>query len=296
MMPVTGCSSSAGDVQRRGLRLLAVGERDPRLDVGDVAGALGAPARRDARCRRAIASALPQSTTCSSAVSAPSGRISANANGFVSGCLPARGSATHVNDCTRAGGPDLDPVVAVGRDRLARRRVVLGRRHEHAAVGEAHAFDAAVAQPGEEAPDHGPDRARVAARVLEHVVGGQRFSHEPSSLTVSCRFRSRGRGLPSTGRGACASTACRWARAAARRRSRCVRGHLYLPSLPLDVLDDRRAQRVVGGDARQRLDDRLDLLAHVVVGDAEHRDVGDLRVLVDHALDLGRDRCSRRRR
>ena len=37
----------------------------------------------------------------------------------------------------------------------------------------------------------------------------------------------------------------------------------------------------------QRLDDRLDLLAHVVVGDAEHRDVGDLRVLVDLALDLG---------
>ena len=56
------------------------------------------------------------------------------------------------------------------------------------------------------------------------------------------------------------------------------------------------AQRVVARDAGDRLDDRLDLLAHVVVGDAEHRDVGDLRVLVDRALDLGRDRCSRRPR
>ena len=37
------------------------------------------------------------------------------------------------------------------------------------------------------------------------------------------------------------------------------------------------AQRVVGFDARGRLDDGLDLLAPVLVGDAEHRDVADLR-------------------
>ena len=59
------------------------------------------------RAPTAIASALPQSTAWSSAVSAPSGRISANANGFVSGCLPARGSATHVYDCTRPAGPSV---------------------------------------------------------------------------------------------------------------------------------------------------------------------------------------------
>src|SRR6185369_2877603 len=63
---------------------------------------------------------------------------------------------------------------------------------------------------------------------------------------------------------------------------------LVLAQPLLDVFRDRRAQRFVARDAFDRLDDRLDLLAHVVVGDAEHRDVGDLRVLVDRALDLGR--------
>ena len=70
-----------------------------------------------------------------------------------------------------AARPDLDPVVAVGGDRRAGRRVVLGRRHEDAAVGEPHREDAAVAQPGEEPPDDGTDRAGVAARVLDDVMG-----------------------------------------------------------------------------------------------------------------------------
>ncbi len=48
-MPVTGCSSSAGTCSVRRFGLLAVAERDPRLDVGDVTGALGLPARRDAQ-------------------------------------------------------------------------------------------------------------------------------------------------------------------------------------------------------------------------------------------------------
>ena len=48
------------------------------------------------------------------------------------------------------------------------------------------------------------------------------------------------------------------------------------------------AELVAGVDAVGRLDDRLDLLAPVVVGDAEHGDVGDLRVREQHALDLGR--------
>src|SRR3954471_15979988 len=55
----------------------------------------------------------------------------------------------------------------------------------------------------------------------------------------------------------------------------------------LQVLHDRGPQRVVGGRAVAHLDDGLDLLAHVVVGDAEHRDVGDVRVGLDLALDLG---------
>ena len=76
-----------GEAQGRGFGLLTVAERDPRLDVGDVPGALGAPTGAT-RMPIVIASGPPQSTTCSSAVSAPSGRMSANANGFVNGCLP----------------------------------------------------------------------------------------------------------------------------------------------------------------------------------------------------------------
>ena len=64
-----------------------------------------------------IASALPQSTTCSSAVSAPSGRISANANGLSSACLPGAGCATHVNDCTVPRGPTSIQWSPSARDR-----------------------------------------------------------------------------------------------------------------------------------------------------------------------------------
>ena len=47
-------------------------------------------------------------------------------------------------------------------------------------------------------------------------------------------------------------------------------------------------QLVARLDASRRLDDRLDLLAPVVVGDAEDRGVGDRGVREQHALDLGR--------
>ena len=56
-----------------------------------------------------------------------------------------------------------------------------------------------------------------------------------------------------------------------------------------DALVDERAQLVeVDGLARLRLHDRVHALAPFVVGDAEHRDVEDRGVLVDHRLDLGR--------
>ena len=54
-------------------------------------------------------------------------------------------------------------------------------------------------------------------------------------------------------------------------------GPLELGQASGEVLHDRRPQRVVGGHAFAHLDDRLDLLAHVVVGDAEDGHVGDLR-------------------
>ena len=49
--------------------------------------------------------------------------------------------------------------------------------------------------------------------------------------------------------------------------------------------------RSVGGSAGSVAHDERDRhLAPIVVGDAEHRDVGDLRVAVEHVLDfLGRD-------
>ena len=132
-----------------------------------------------------IASATPQSTTCSSAVSAPSGRISANANGFVERVLARPRLRDPGEGLHRSARPDLDPVRAVGCDLRARRRVVLRRRHEHATVGEPDRLDAAVAQAGEEAPDHGPDRAGVAARVIEHVRFEQ-FSHANSLVRARC--------------------------------------------------------------------------------------------------------------
>ena len=67
-----------------------------------------------------------------------------------------------------------------------------------------------------------------------------------------------------------------------------VRGRLY----DGQALVGERAQLLLelgsGLDAVGRLDDGLDLLAPVGVGDAEHGDVADLRVGEELALDLGR--------
>ena len=197
-MPVTGCSSSAGTCSGAGSRLFAVAERHPRLDVGDVADALGAPARRDARADRDRVGACRSRPTCSSAVSAPSGRISANANGFVERVLARprfRDPRERLHGAARA---DLDPVVAVGRDR---RRSSSGRTRSAArarARRRGARLDAAVAQAGEEAPDHRPDRARVAARILEHVLGGKTFrSSLRPSISAADATRQIARSRPS---------------------------------------------------------------------------------------------------
>src|SRR5206468_566570 len=63
-------------------------------------------------------------------------------------------------------------------------------------------------------------------------------------------------------------------------------GPLELGEPSREVIHDPLAQRVVGDDAGARLDDRFDLLAHVVVGDSEHGDVADVGVREDLALDL----------
>ena len=117
-----------------------------------------------------IASALPQSTAWSIAVSAPSGRMSAKANGLVEPVLARAGLRDPRERLHGAARADLDPVVAVGRDRRARRGVVLGRRHEHPAVGELHREQLAVAQAREEPADDRADRAGVPARILDDVL------------------------------------------------------------------------------------------------------------------------------
>ena len=63
-------------------------------------------------------------------------------------------------------------------------------------------------------------------------------------------------------------------------------GSLNLPSRCGAVLEDLGGQLGRGLDPLGRLDDRLDLLAPVVVGDAEHRGVADLREAEQDVLDL----------
>ena len=189
-MPVTGCSSSAGTCSGARLGLLAVAERHPRLDVGDVAGALGPPARRDARadadrvgacrsrpraaarCRRRRAGSARTRTACRA------------------GACRRAVRATHVNACTVPRGPTSIQWSPSG----ATAALVVGSYSVGGTSTRPSASRTArmraVAQPGEEPADHGPDRAGVAARVLEHVLGredvGQRFSF------TRCRTDQRG--------------------------------------------------------------------------------------------------------
>ena len=67
-----------------------------------------------------------------------------------------------------------------------------------------------------------------------------------------------------------------------------VLGVLNLASLSRAEGQDLRGQLVVGLDALGRLDHRLDLLAPVLVGDAEDGGVAHLGVREQHVLDLGR--------
>ena len=104
VMPVTGWSSTAPAPIGAG-----VGSSPSPSEYHDSMSVMwpvrSARQRAVTRCPTAIASSVPQSTTCRIAVSAPSGRISANANGFESGCLPGFGSATHVYAWTIPHGP-----------------------------------------------------------------------------------------------------------------------------------------------------------------------------------------------
>ena len=120
-----------------------------------------------------IASIEPASTAWTSAVSAPSSRISANANGMVERVL-ARRLGDPGPRLDGAAGADLDEVQGQGVSALG---VVLERRADHLAA-TADAEEAPVAQPGEEFSDHRPGGAGVG--VLERVAaGGERHAREP---------------------------------------------------------------------------------------------------------------------
>ena len=67
-----------------------------------------------------------------------------------------------------------------------------------------------------------------------------------------------------------------------------MRGHLYFGEPLLAVLDQLGCQLVAGRDAVDELDDGLDLLAPLVVGDADDGDVADRRWARQHALHLRR--------
>ena len=129
MMPVTGCSSSAGACTAP-VRLLAVGERHPRLDVGDVPDALGRH-RGVTRMPTRIASAAPQSTHVQQrGVGAVGADQRERERLRSSGCLPGARLRDPGAGLTAPRGPTS--TIRRRRDSALGRRVVLGRRHQHA--------------------------------------------------------------------------------------------------------------------------------------------------------------------
>ena len=223
-MPVTGSLVVRGTCSVGGSGSSPSPSGHPRLDVGDVA--------RRARPRQRGATRMPTRDRVGARRSRPRAASrcrrrragsSANANGLVEVVLARRAAcATHVHACTVPRRPDLDPVTSSARPA----RWSSGRTRSAAPAPDrrrAARRRSAVAQPGEEPPDH---RARPSACSRPGTrARAARSSGSAMQLPVSCAgppsgqiARSdRGRGLPSTGRAACASTACRWARAAARR-------------------------------------------------------------------------------
>ena len=100
-------------------------------EVVDVALALVGPRGARPACRCAWRRSSRRRPRGASAVSAPSGWISAQANGSVERVLVVRARCTHAHVVTVAARADLDQLGEV----LAGHRVVLGGRHDHPAVG-----------------------------------------------------------------------------------------------------------------------------------------------------------------
>ena len=67
-----------------------------------------------------------------------------------------------------------------------------------------------------------------------------------------------------------------------------VLGTLEGGEVPAAIREEVLGESRAGGRGGRDLDHGLDLLTHVVVGDAEQRDVGHGGVAREHGLDLGR--------
>src|SRR6478752_5518653 len=273
VMPVTGSPSSADGAD--GSSPSAIGTHASRSVTYPTRSAFQ---RGITRMPTLISSGEPTSTTCTIGTSAPSGRTSANANGFVRWCLPATGSATHVHASTTPAGPTSTNSSSASP--------VPGSY----SVGGTITRPSAVRTPTMR-PDRSPVKYRESAVPTERVYPpgySRTWCSMSGSVVVIRSFLDRGLAvgpvrvpqlaLQQLARGLTRQLVHEIERARP----------LELGEPAAQVLHDRVAQRVVGRDAGPRLDDRLDLLPHVVVGDAEHRGVGDVGVGQQLALDLGR--------
>ena len=103
------------------------------------------------------------------------------------GACPGRGFATHVNVCTVPRGPtSIQCGPSAATSALVDGSYSVGGTSTRPSAKRTASMRA-VTEAGEEATDHGPDRAGVAARILEHVRLFEQFSHTCSQVLRSVR-------------------------------------------------------------------------------------------------------------
>src|SRR5690606_4861156 len=213
----------------------------------------------------------PTSRAWSSAVSAPSGRISAHANGRSSGCSSA-GCATHDHVVTVPTGPTSTNSSVTSSP----------------VSGSCSDGGTSTRPPAVRTPTSRPSRSSLRNRPMtgptERVYppGNSRTwlgPVEPVSDGTAAVLPVRVAEL------ALEELAVRLARQLLDVVDRL--GPLHLREPALQRREDLGGQPVAGRDALGGLHDGLDLLAPLVVGDAEHGHVRDLRVQDDLVLDLG---------
>ncbi len=132
---------------------------------------------------------------------------------------------------------------------------------------------------------------RVEVRLLLGIAGAAVLGHEPTlrpyARSKTARLtRSATSCCPSSDRAAAACRACRSGRRGSSSTKSTVRGHLKWARLLAAERQQLLLERRPGLDAVHQLDDRLDLLAEVLVGHADDRRVEDLGVRDQQVLGL----------